>query len=399
MPSPRYRRRTAFTLIELMVVVTIIAILAALVIPALQKAQAKSMGMRCLSISRSIAASIRNYAANWNGWTNPDRESYVKEFGYRLNSEVGYFGEAADAWAGDTSSQSYQFASEKIKDFRCPVDEGPEINRHAIRTSYSVTSAFGGSNVMNMTGEANRTLAVKEVGSARHPLEGDMERSYVFADLSATLGYRGPALNGARMRVWNANTTSYRDVAESSLTAPNYEEEYTGEWYQYDDWSHVRLNGLLGTASSNDWYPSPQGAASYGRFQYPLNVTMRLDGVVKFPADGTWELCVYGNDRGVYFGISTNPHGSVRDAVDETNWDWPYRRDWGPNFTQDGRTVVKTGVLTSQHYAIQIYHYAADYAGRWGVNVRRQDGSGGYDAAYGGATGIVLPASWVYVMP
>ena len=181
-----------FTLIELMVVVVIIALLAALVIPALQMAQAHSMARNCLSRARSIAGAVSAYATAWEGWTNRDPDHYVKSFGYRLRSDRGYFGEDPGTWVSaqsssgplkaESESESY---AQKGKDFRCQADPVPRLTRHAIPSSYHVYAAFAGKNVMGLSSASNRILVVREAHK-RHPLDSDnMERHYVFADLHA----------------------------------------------------------------------------------------------------------------------------------------------------------------------------------------------------------------------
>lgn len=56
------RRRAAFTLVELLVVVAIIAMLIAILLPALKGARAQSKSAVCLSNQRSIGIAIQSYA-------------------------------------------------------------------------------------------------------------------------------------------------------------------------------------------------------------------------------------------------------------------------------------------------------------------------------------------------
>ena len=56
------RRFTAFTLIELLVVIAIIVILAALILPALSKAQQKAQGIRCINNLKQLQLAILMYA-------------------------------------------------------------------------------------------------------------------------------------------------------------------------------------------------------------------------------------------------------------------------------------------------------------------------------------------------
>jgi len=250
----RFKVREGFTLIELMVVVTIIAILAALIVPALQRAQAKAMGMNCMSRAKSIGSAIRTYASNYDGWTCSIKGSYVREFGYKLNHEAGYFlGDAANNWMGkSTPTQSEAYAGQ-VRDFRCPIHADPTSGPHGIPSSYQITSLWNGGNIMAQTGSASAILALREAGK-RHPSHGEtFDQHYVFADLHATLGYSGPALQGLKLKAWNGQSLAgIRGIAESKLPVSQYDGVFAGELSAGGNYRwHSFLDGLL--SGSTDW--------------------------------------------------------------------------------------------------------------------------------------------------
>jgi prepilin-type N-terminal cleavage/methylation domain-containing protein/prepilin-type processing-associated H-X9-DG protein len=74
-PQPPFHRRRAFTLIELLVVIGIIALLVAILLPALGQARAAARLSRCLVNVRSIGQALTLYAdehretfPHWSGW-------------------------------------------------------------------------------------------------------------------------------------------------------------------------------------------------------------------------------------------------------------------------------------------------------------------------------------------
>jgi len=71
MGNPQLRIRRGFTLVEMLIVVAIIAILAAILIPNFVHARAESQTSACEANEKQIATSVEEYAVDHNGNYGP----------------------------------------------------------------------------------------------------------------------------------------------------------------------------------------------------------------------------------------------------------------------------------------------------------------------------------------
>lgn len=149
------RRRSGFTLIELLVVIAIIAILMALLLPAVQKVRAAADRMRCASNLRQLVIASHNYHNDWNklpeggyqrgGWgpapyTFSGWTVFMKLLPYIEEDSTYRQINFDQPWTAQTVTQAVQ---KRINVLVCPTDE---LQENPFSCVYDGSGSPGGVN-------------------------------------------------------------------------------------------------------------------------------------------------------------------------------------------------------------------------------------------------------------